>query len=220
MALDTVNWGGVTERFVLPMAERAAEQLRLTIESGNAPNLECRWLFNPLRPVLRPIAMLAFVCLENHNWTRFMEIAHWLVFELNPDDNHGLRTDLCDVYVRFARWQDVLNLREHYPDDVQPPLLLNAVLAAYKLQDTAKAQALLWEAKRICPVALKMLLEADPKPVKPDDPHTGDIVVGGKYEAWLYVSEMRPFWLEHKALDWARAAVRPAKRAHGKGPTP
>ncbi|MBK7001647.1 MAG: SEC-C domain-containing protein [Rhodoferax sp.] len=219
MALDTVNWGGVTERFVVPMAERAAEQLRLTIESGNAPKLECRWMFRAHRPVLRPIAMLAFVCKENQNWTRFMEVAHWLVLELNPNDNHGLRTDLCDVYARFARWQDILNLQGRYPDDIQPSLLLNAVLAAYKLQDTAKAQALLWEAKKRCPAAVKMLLEADPKPVKPDDQH-GGIVVGGKYEAWLYVSEVRPFWLEHKALDWARTAVRPPKRAHGEGSTP
>lgn len=220
MALDTVDWGGVTERFVVPMAERAAEQLRLTIESGNVPKLECRWLFNPLRPVLRPIAMLAFVCLESQNWTRFMEIAHWLVFELNPNDNHDLRTDLCDVYVRFERWQDVLNLQERYSTDIQPSLLLNAVLAAYTLQDTAKAQALLREARRICPVALKMLLETNPKPVKPDDQRTGDIIVGGKYEAWLYVSAMRPFWLEHKAIDWARTAVRPPKRAHGGSSTP
>lgn len=220
MALDTVSWGGVTERFVVPMAERVAEQLRLTIESGDATNLECRWFFSLHRPVLRPIALLAFVCLENQNWARFMELAHWLVFELNPDDNHGLRTDLCDVYVRFARWQDVLKLQERYPDDVQPSLLLSAVLAAYSLQDTAKAQTLLWEARKSCPVALKMLLEANPKPIQPDDEQDGSIVVGGKYEAWLYVDSMRPFWLEHKALDWARVAVRPPKKAHGEDPAP
>ena len=51
-----------------------------------------------------------------------------------------------------------------------------------------------------------MLLEKAPKPVKPDgDP---GVLVGGKYEAWLYVNMMREFWEQQQALDWARASLK------------
>ena len=41
----------------------------------------------------------------------------------------------------------------------------------------------------------------------------------GKYEAWLYVSEMRPFWAQHLALDWARAVlVKPRRNPGGAAP--
>ena len=36
MAVDMVHWAGVEQRLLVPMAERAAEQLRLTLESRNA----------------------------------------------------------------------------------------------------------------------------------------------------------------------------------------
>lgn len=161
------------------------------------------------RPVLRPIAHLAYICKEAGNWQRFMELAHWLVFELNPNDNHGLRDDLSCAYVRFERWTDVLALNDLYPEDMQPSLALNAVLATLASGDTTTAQKMIKLAKKESPVAVKMLLEAAAKPVKPDGAY--GIAVGGKYEAWLYVSKMREFWDRQKALDWAREALKPAK---------
>ena len=71
------------------------------------------------------------------------------------------------------------------------------------------AQKMIKLAKKESPVAVKMLLEASPKPVKPDGAY--GIAVGGKYEAWLYVGKMREFWDRQKALDWAREALKPAK---------
>lgn len=217
MAVDTVAWAGVEQRLLVPMAERAAEQLRMTLESRSSGPVACPWAVLSNRPILRPIAHLAYVCKEAGNWQRFMELAHWLVFELNPNDNHGFRDDLSCAYVRFERWTDVLVLNDRYPDDMQPAMTLNTVLATFAMGDITKAQKLIKLAKKNHPVALKMLLEAAPKPVKPDGGY--GIAVGGKYEAWLYVSKMREFWDRHKALDWARVVLK-TTQGKPKVPTP
>ena len=205
MAADTVHWAGVQQRLLVPLAERAAEQLRLTLESRDGGAVQCPWGVMSHRIALRPVAHLAFVCAETGNWQRFMELAHWLVFELNPHDNHGFRDGLSCAYVRFGRWDDVLRLNARYPDDM-PTLALNAVLATFALGATAEADKLLKQAQKVYPVAVKMLLEKAPKPVKPDS--GPGVLVGGKYEAWLYVSTMREFWEKQQALDWARARAK------------
>jgi len=210
MAVDTVSWIGVEQRLLVPLAERAAEQLRLTIEARQTGSVQCPWGVMSHRPILRPIAHLAYICMEAGNWQRFMELAQWLVFEINPNDNHGLRTDLSGAYVRFERWNDVLALERRYPEDMQPALLLNAVLATRVLGDNSKAVSMAQVAKKDYPVAVKMLMETSPKPVKPDGDY--GIALGGKYEAWLYVSEIRKFWKKHKALDWLRDTLKTAKR--------
>jgi tetratricopeptide (TPR) repeat protein len=208
MAADTVHWAGVQQRLLVPLAERAAEQLRLTLESGEGGPVQCPWGVHSHRIALRPVAHLAFVCAETGNWQRFMELAHWLVLELNPDDNHGLRDGLSGAYVRFGRWDDVLALSARYPDDL-PTLTLNAVLATFALGDHTEAAKLLKLAQETYPAAVKMLLEKAPKPVKPDG--GGGVLVGGKYEAWLYVGMMREFWEQQQALEWARASLKTAR---------
>jgi tetratricopeptide (TPR) repeat protein len=209
MAVDTIGWAGVEERLLVPMAERAAEQLRLTIDSKQSGSVQCPWGVMSNRPILRPIAHLAFVFLETGNWQRFVELAQWLVFELNPNDNHGLRTDLSSAYVRLERWTEVLALNDRYANDMQPTLALNAVLATLALGEISKAQSMARQAKKDYPVALKMLMEAQLKPVKADSGY--GITLGGKYEAWLYVSEMRTFWESRNALDWLRDTLKPAR---------
>ena len=211
MAADTVHWAGVQQRLLVPLAERAAEQLRITLESresnesGGGGAVQCPWGVMSHRIALRPVAHLAFVCAETGNWQRFMELTHWLVFELNPHDNHGFRDGLSCAYVRFGRWDDVLSLSARYPDDM-PTLALNAVLATFSLGDHFEAARLLKLAQKIYPAAVKMLLEKAPKPVKPDS--GPGVLVGGKYEAWLYVGTMREFWEQQQALDWARETLK------------
>lgn len=207
MAVDTVDWTGVQERLLVPMAERAAEQLRITLETQDQA-VQCPWGCMAHRPVLRPIAHLAFICKEAGNWQRFMELAHWLVFELNPNDNHGLRDDLSCAFVRFERWADAIALYERYPDDMQPTLALNAVLASWRLGDAEETTKQLQQSAKNHDTTVKMLLATAPKPVKPDSDF--GIRVGGKYQAWLYVSQMREFWERNQALEWARGALKPS----------
>ena len=208
MAVDTIRVAGVEERLLAPMAERAAEQLRLTLEDSEQPNVHLPWGIFSHRPILRPIAHLAYICKEaaahdSAKAQRFMELAHWLVFELNPNDNHGLRTDLSNCLVKFERWEEVIALNERYPGDMQPHLQLNALLALLVLQKSDSLVQKWKQAAKDLPTVVKMLLGPEPKQVKRDNPY--GIAVGSKYEAWLYVQEMRAYWVGHHALDWARA---------------
>lgn len=210
MAVDTIQVGGVEERLLVPMAERAAEQLRMTLESAAVHPVRCPWGVLRHRSVLRPVAHLAYLCKEacaqdERKAQRFMELAHWMVFELNPNDNHGLRSDLSDALVRFQRWTDVIVLNDRYPGDMQPNLQMNALLAAFVLEKSENIKQDLKRAAKDYPNAVKMLLGPEPKSVKPDNDY--GISIGGKYEAWLYVREMRPFWEKHHALDWARSVL-------------
>jgi hypothetical protein len=84
-------------------------------------------------------------------------------------------------------------------------LALNAVLAAYMLGDHTAAPAYLTQAAKDHPELVRMLLSQAPKPVAPDK--GGGILLGGRHEAWRYVSDMRPVWEQHQALDWARPVL-------------
>ena len=139
-----------------------------------------------------------------------MELAHWMVFDINPDDNHGLRADLSSSLIRFERWSDVIGLNDRYPGDMQPTLQLNALLAAFVLQKSENIKQDLQQAAKDYPAAVKMLIGPEPKPVKPDNDY--GITVGGKYEAWLYVREMRTCWEKLGALEWARSILSPKGR--------
>ncbi len=210
MAVDTISLAGVQERLLVPMAERAAEQLRLTLESAKQQPVQCPWALLQHRPVLRPVAHLAFICNnaglhDMRKALRFVELAHWMVFELNPNDNHGLRDDLSCALMQFERWGDAVALQGRYPDDIVPTLRLNALLARFILGRADDLVQDLVQATKDFPNAIKALLAATPKPIKPDGGY--GIEVGGKYEAWLYVEKMRALWDKHLALDWARAVV-------------
>ena len=225
LAVDTIVLAGVEERLLVPMAERAVEQLRITLETSSVQPLQCPWGFLNHRPALRPIVHLAYICKAagaEHpgKAQRFMELAHWLVFGLNPNDNHGLRSDLSCAFVRFERWEDALALKDRYPDDMQPTLALNAQLAAWVLKQSSGLAHNLKQAANDYPAAVKMLLDVAPKPVKADNGY--GVAIGGKYEAWLYVQEMRPFWEKHGALAWAREllATKASKSRKTKEPEP
>lgn len=127
-----------------------------------------------------------------------MQLASWLVFELNPNDNHGLRWDLSQAYMLHGRDNDALKLNQLYPHDSSPVLDMNRVLAYYRLGDLAQAKEALIKARLDHPKVIAMLLKPRPKPVKPDE---WGVTVGGAYEAWLYVQPHHPLWLACGALE-------------------
>ena len=204
MAVDSLNFKSVKDKLLIPLAERAAELLRLLLESRQSP-VQVPWGLMTNRPVLRPVVHLVFVCKEANKWDRFMALCHWLVRELNPADNHGLRDELSYAYARFGRSDDQLVLCHAYPDDASPTLALNEVLAHFRLGQLDVAAQKLKVAKTICPKALTMLLKPNPKAVKPD---VWGVAIGGAFEAWLYVKPHQSLWQEAQALDWARGVLK------------
>ncbi|MDO8248748.1 MAG: SEC-C domain-containing protein [Rhodoferax sp.] len=204
MAADALEITAVVEILLVPLAERAAELLRLLLEAQTAP-VRVPWVMRDNRPVLRPIAHLVYVCKADGKWDRFMELARWLVLELNPNDNHGLRWDLSYALMLHERDQDALALDQFFPDEASPTLDLNRVLAHFRLGDLAQAQVDLRQAKLDHPKVVAMLLKPNPKPVKPD---AWGVAVGGAFEAWLYVEPHRPLWEQSGAVAWAALALK------------
>ncbi|MBK7002947.1 MAG: SEC-C domain-containing protein [Rhodoferax sp.] len=203
MAVDALDMAIGSDILVL-LAERAAELLRLLLEAQTTP-VRVPWVIQENRVVLRPIAHLAYVCKDTGKWDRFMELASWLVLELNPNDNHGLRWDLSQAYMLHGRDRDALKLNDLYPHDSSPVLDMNRVLAYYRLADLAQAKEALLKASLDHPKALTMLLKPRPRPVKHEDL---GITVGGTYEAWLYVQPHQPLWQASGALVWAQEVLK------------
>lgn len=198
MAVGTLEMSGVDEKLLVPIAERAVDLLRALVQAQ--PDVRVPWVIWSNRHVLRPIAHLAYICKEDGKWDRFMDLAHWLVFELNPNDNHGLRYDLSHACVLHGSPERALVLRDRFPNDISPTLVFNAALAEFQLGHSEAAEQWLRQAKKRHPKVLTMLLKPNPKPVKPDD---WGVKVGGAFEAWLYVEEHQPLWQECGALAWA-----------------
>jgi hypothetical protein len=133
-----------------------------------------------------------------------MNLAHWFVFGLNPNDNHGFRDDLSNALISEDRNEAVLQLCETYPED-GANLELNGVLALRCLgrkEDAAKALKLAVEHH---PNTVKMLLKDKVKPVKSD---AYGIQIGGNYQAWLYYEAMREEWLIAGAIAWAKTVLK------------
>ena len=93
---------------------------------------------------------------------------------------------------------------------MQPQMQLNILLASFVLQKGDNLVQKWKQAAKDVPNAVKMLLGPEPKPVKPDNQY--GIAIGSKYEALLYVQEMRAYWAQHHALDWARTVLSSNKK--------
>ena len=203
MAVDALEMTSAIERLLVPLAERATELLRLLLDGQAAVRVP--WVIFNNRHVLRPIAHLAYVCKEAGKWERFMELARWLVMELNPSDNHGLRYDLSHAFLVHGRDLDALALSKRYPQDGSPTLDMNTALAQFRTGNLTAALETLRQAKQDHPKVVTMLLKANPKPVKPD---SWGVTRGGAFEAWLYVEEHQPLWEQCGALVWAAKVLK------------
>jgi tetratricopeptide (TPR) repeat protein len=211
MATECLPVHSVVELVTIPLAERAAELLQLTLEKfGKDPaqqmQLRCEWIVGENRSALRPIAHLTFLCKDLGKADRFMNLAHWFVFGLNPNDNHGFRDDLSNAFICEDRNQEVLQICDTYPEDA-PNLALNGVLACYRLGQLNEAAAALKTTHDHYPKAVKMLLKASVKAVKPDG--GGGILVGGNYQAWLYYEAMQAQWMNSSgSIAWAKTVLK------------
>ena len=165
------------------------------------------WVMLTNRPALRILAN--FIHLLQDDWSDGrLERGIRLYMRLNPNDNHGYRTELVNHLLRAGRDAEALACTEHYPDDMFPEIAYGRVLALYRLGRRNAAQAALQEATEHLPTVLNYLLRgrvAKPKP----SPY--GIQMGGDDQAWLYRQAMRDTWMETKGMkNWlAQAAKAP-----------
>jgi tetratricopeptide (TPR) repeat protein len=211
LALAVQDAGIMTADVMLlaPLAERAHALLRLAVQRSDAAGCALPWGFAENRPALRLVVLLYFVQRDAGRTAEARDIARWLVLELNPHDNHGLRVELSRLCLELGDPEGALDVCARFPDDALVGTQFNRALALFMLGRHGEAEAALRGAGQHAPKALAMLLADDPKPA----PMRGStIAFGGREEAWEYREAHWALWEGNGALIWARGLKLPRTR--------
>lgn len=200
---------------VEPLLQRAVRLLDLTLAAHDADAAEVPWFALENRPALRLVANLVYLHIDRRDDAGAQPLLERMVYTLNPNDNHGLRELLSDLYVRRGEYDQVLALAARYPDDHMVAPMWNRVLALYRLGRLAEASEALARARRRSPLVYRFLC-ADQVARPRLEP--GYITHGGRDEAWHYREHHRVLWQEGGALEWLRAAGRKARTTASDNP--
>jgi hypothetical protein len=129
----------------------------------------------------------------------------WLV-RINPNDNHGMRLELVNDYLRSGEDAAALELASKYPDDISPETRFGCVLALFRLKRVSEAEAALRAARDELPKVVPYLLPARIK--RPQLSEVG-VTMGGDDQAWIYRDQMRSVWQETEgAMEWLKKVAR------------
>lgn len=204
------NLPGVGERFALPLLKRAESLLRENLRVHKAEGLALEWGWMENRTALNLIAHSALLRIELGLETEAaLATLHWLVDELNPQDNQGMRMPLMALLLARGAYTEAAKLSERYPDDL-PEMQYQSALAEHLAGRRALANAKLGLAIARHPRIARMLLA--PKPTKRPRGDAYGVVVGGAEEAWLFREEHLALWTRTGGLDWLRAVVTGSSR--------
>ena len=182
-----------------PVLARAEAMLRHNIGRAGAGTLP--WIDPRNRPALR----LLFRCYRRHaeagDDARAVAVME-LLLELNPRDNHGVRAELMNHYLRAHEDEKALGLARRFPTDVLADMAYGEVLALYRLGHQERAALVLHEAVHRLPRVPRFLLR---KRVRRPELHQGSFVAGGDDQAWHYRQAMRDVWAaEPGLLAWMK----------------
>ncbi|NBC12267.1 MAG: hypothetical protein GVY09_02770 [Gammaproteobacteria bacterium] len=181
-----------------PVLERAEAMLRHNL--GPEP-AALPWTDPRNRPVLR----LLF-----RRWRQHADAAAHgpgvalaeLLLTLNPRDNHGVRAELMNHYLRVREDEKALALARRFPTDALADMAYGEVLALYRLGHQERAAVVLHEAVDRLPRVPRFLLR---KRVRRPSLHQGGFTAGGDDQAWLYRQAMRDVWAaEPGLLAWMK----------------
>ncbi|AFL75302.1 tetratricopeptide repeat protein [Thiocystis violascens] len=124
------------------------------------------------------------------------------LLRLNPQDNHGARAELMNLYLRDGEDEQALALARRFPNDLLADLAYGEVLALYRLGREERARLVLNTAIRRLPRIPGYLTR---KRIKQPRLNPLGMTPGGDDQAWLYREEMRDVWLaEPGILAWLK----------------
>lgn len=204
LAADRPDRFGYESELLFPLLDRAARLFEVVRAVNRIERLRLEWGWFENRPALRLLARAAVVAIESADTPRAVECMEPLVFELNPDDNHGLRYDLSRCYLELRRPQDVLRLERAFPEDIGD-LAFDRALALFMLGRHGEAVEALRQAHRQSPRVLPMLCRS--KARAPARLQENRVTVGGDDEAWYYRESRRELWLREDALGVACSII-------------
>lgn len=156
-------------------------------------------------PRNRPALRLLFRCYRRHADASDDASAVALLerlLELNPRDNHGVRAELMNHYLRAHEDEKALALARRFPTDALADMAYGEVLALYRLGHQERAALVLHEAVGRLPRVPRFLVR---KRVRRPNLRQGGFVAGGDDQAWLYRQAMRDVWAaEPGLLAWMK----------------
>lgn len=124
------------------------------------------------------------------------------LLRLNPQDNHGVRAELMNHYLRDGEDERALALAQRFPDDLLADLAYGEVLALYRLGRQDRARSALTTAIRRLPRIPQYLTR---KRIKQPRLSPLGVTPGGDDQAWLYREAMLDVWVaEPGILAWLK----------------
>jgi tetratricopeptide (TPR) repeat protein len=189
----------IARALVLPLLERAQRILvqAMPREDGRV----IPWGIKQNRPALRLLFRLFLLEEESGNETTAAALLETLL-RLNPDDNHGVRAELMNHYLRRGEDERALDLAARFPNDLLADLAYGEVLALYRLGQQADAERALSRAVGRLPRIPHYLTR---KRVRQPVLSARGLTPGDDDQAWLYREAMRDVWAaEPGILAWLK----------------
>ncbi|KXX65605.1 SEC-C domain-containing protein [Marichromatium gracile] len=182
-----------------PLLERAWSMITTTVPADGHHHLP--WSITANRPALR-LLFRRYLYLNAEDEQEGATATLEALLRLNPQDNHGVRAELMNHYLRVGLDERALALAARFPDDLLADLAYGEVLALYRLGRQERARQALGRAMHRLPRIPHYLTRKRIK--RPQlDPH--GITPGGEDQAWLYREAMRDVWAaEPGILAWLK----------------
>jgi tetratricopeptide (TPR) repeat protein len=189
----------IARALVLPLLQRAQQILTNAVpaEDGRA----MPWVLKENRAALRLLFRL-FLLQEERGDTTGAAATMEDLLRLNPDDNHGVRAELMNHYLRHGEDERALALASRFPNDLLADLAYGEVLALYRMgQQEDAEQALRGAVGRLPRIPHYLTRKRVRQPaLSPDAVKPGD-----DDQAWLYREAMRDVWAaEPGVLAWLK----------------
>ncbi|MGQ9659164.1 MAG: SEC-C metal-binding domain-containing protein [Thermochromatium sp.] len=192
----------VAHALLTPVLDRGWSILERALPSDTSRRLP--WSIEANRPALR---LLFRRSLAQTQEGRLKEARRTLetLLRLNPEDNHGVRAELMNLYLRDGENERALALARCFPGDRLADLAYGEVLALYRLGHEERARTVLETAIRRLPRIPHYLTR---KRIKPPRLNPFGFTLGGEDQAWLYREAMRDVWAaEPGVLDWLKRCL-------------
>lgn len=183
---------------VLPLARRADAIVQQALAGLTSPQLHWNRIDN--RAALRSLVRLYQIVRYNLENDEECERLLTLLLALNPQDNHGLRADAMNHYLRRNRNEAAVQLAERYPGDMLAETRYGLVLALYRLNRARSARQAAESAIADLPLVARYLVRSRVR--RPELSPYG-MQPGGEDQAWDYREAMRDQWKAARgALAW------------------
>ncbi|AGA92099.1 hypothetical protein Thimo_3434 [Thioflavicoccus mobilis 8321] len=189
----------VVRALLPPLLERAAAIIERAVPRSSSRTIP--WQAAPNQPPLRLLFRYYLYTVEAGRMEQGTAILEDLL-RLNPRDNHGVRADLMNHYLRDHQDDKALELARRFPDDRLADLIYGEVLALYRLGEPERAaQALDLAVGRLPSIPTYLTRQR----IKPPQAPRWPSAPSGEVQAWLYREAMRDVWAaEPGVLAWLK----------------